>query len=84
MFRFGSVLSVSYFVYFVHTVQQTSSSPRDMFMHVADRANAIKIASWSMAVIMLMIFTARQTTKAVLFRRVALDDILILLAFVSS
>ena len=54
-----------------------------MFIHEVDRADAIKIVSLSMAVVMLVAFIARQTTKAVLFRKVAFDDILVLSAFVS-
>ncbi|KAF1850267.1 uncharacterized protein K460DRAFT_350343 [Cucurbitaria berberidis CBS 394.84] len=47
-----------------------------------DRTNAIKIASWSLMGITVAVFIARQLMKAIVFRRVALDDLFILFATV--
>ena len=45
---------------------------------------AVKILSWTIALIVAVVLIARQTTKAMILRKVGLDDGFILLAAVSK
>jgi len=47
-----------------------------------DRTSAINIATYALTGAFLAVFIARQVMKAIVFRRVALDDLFILLATV--
>jgi hypothetical protein len=47
-----------------------------------DRSNSIKLATWILLGITIAVFIARQIMKAVVFRKVALDDIFICAATV--
>ncbi|CAO2647581.1 Nn.00g085030.m01.CDS01 [Neocucurbitaria sp. VM-36] len=55
---------------------------RSISVEEVDRTTAIKIASWTILVITVVVFISRQIMKAFVFRRVAIDDLLILLATV--
>ncbi|KAH7397389.1 hypothetical protein BKA66DRAFT_408537 [Pyrenochaeta sp. MPI-SDFR-AT-0127] len=61
-------------------IPTTSLAARTVSLQEVDRTNAIKIASWTLLAITAVVFIARQIMKAIVFRRVALDDLLILLA----
>jgi hypothetical protein len=47
-----------------------------------DRSKSIKLASWILLGVTVAVFIARQVLKAVVFRKVALDDIFICIATV--
>ena len=62
----------------------TSLTTRSTPVQEMDRTEAIKIASWTILGITVVVFIARQIMKTIVFRRVALDDFFILLATVSN
>ena len=49
-----------------------------------DRSNVIEVATYASAGALVLFFIARQVMKAVVFRKVAVDDLFILLATVST
>ncbi|KAH6865733.1 hypothetical protein BKA58DRAFT_320778, partial [Alternaria rosae] len=55
--------------------------PRSTSTNPIDRANTIRAASWVILIITTIVFGARQIMKVVVFRRMTLDDLLILVAF---
>ncbi|KAF1829860.1 hypothetical protein BDW02DRAFT_127647 [Decorospora gaudefroyi] len=63
-------------------IPRTSLSVASTSLEELDHTNAIKIASWTILSITVLVFIARQVMKAVVFRRAALDDLFILLATV--
>lgn len=48
-----------------------------------DKSETIEIATYALTGALVMFFIARQIMKAIVFRKVALDDLFILLATVS-
>jgi hypothetical protein len=58
-------------------VEQTSTQEKN-------RSTTIEIATWALFGTTVAIFIARQVMKAVVFRKVALDDFFMLAATVSS
>lgn len=61
----------------------TPLATQPVSLQEADRTNVIKVATWTLLGITVTVFVARQIMKAIVFRRVALDDLFILLATVS-
>ncbi|KAG9187526.1 hypothetical protein G6011_05397 [Alternaria panax] len=55
----------------------TRSTPNGGF----ERTDTVRIASWTILVITIIVFGARQIMKVVVFRKLAIDDLFILLAF---
>jgi hypothetical protein len=51
-------------------------------MEDGDRSNDIKLATWTLLGVTIAVFIARQIMKAIVFRKVALDDIFICAATV--
>jgi hypothetical protein len=49
-----------------------------------DRSSVIEVATYALTGALILCFIARQVMKAIVFRKVALDDIFILLATVSK
>ena len=47
-----------------------------------DRSSVIEVATYALTGALILCFIARQVMKAIVFRKVALDDIFILLATV--
>jgi hypothetical protein len=85
VFLFALICSISALSTLVfHSNMQLSSTllVRTIITEEVDRSSIIKVATWTLLVVTVAVVIARQIMKATAFRKIALDDFLILAATV--
>lgn len=80
----GSLSAERHFLSHNMKIPTASLAAAQTSLEEVDRTTAIKISSWTLLSVTVVVFIARQVMKTIVFRRLALDDALALVAAVSD